>query len=252
MFEWPVCPIQGRQLQDVTPNDIVGDFRICKTYKSGGGYDQFPKIVTKRRIVTPDMLGTRDIQFVVQLRGCHLRCPYCYVTRDGVYGVTKRYSSTALASQFYKALHEHMCGVFHLMGGAPALYLAKWPELMDQVGDEVLFHSDLMLTESYYTVQEIEAINRPNALYAINIKGVTSKDYYENTGKTIDWKMFWHNFCIIRLVGLNFYVTFTAPDPLMLPPFKQELIKRFGEQVLEDSFIINLKQYEALKGGPAW
>lgn len=252
MFEWPVCPIQGRQLDDVTPSDIFGDFRICKTYKSGGGYDQFPKIATKRRIVTPDMLGSRDIQFVVQLYGCHLRCPYCYVTRDGVMGVTKRYNSLELASQFYDALQKHGTGVFHLMGGAPALYLAKWPELLDCLGDDVLFHSDLMLTESYYTIPEIEAINKPNTIYAVNIKGVTSKDYYENTGKDIDWKMFWQNMCTLRLVGLNFYITFTAPDPLMLPPFKQELIKRFGEQVLEDSFIINLKQYNALKGGPAW
>ena len=30
--------------------------------------------------------GDWRYQFVVQLRGCVLNCPYCYVTQDGVWG----------------------------------------------------------------------------------------------------------------------------------------------------------------------
>ena len=252
MFKWKVCPIQGRQLKDVNPEDIIGDFRICKTYKSGGGYDQFPIIAKNRNMIKPNMLGGADKQFVVQLQGCHLRCPYCYVTRDGIYGVTKDYTSSELVSQFYKSVKEHDTGVLHLMGGAPALYLSHWPEILDLLEDDVLFHSDLMLTEHEYTIPELLAIARDNALYAVNIKGVSDTDYFENTGKNIDWEMFWRNLTLLRMTRVNFYLTFTAPDPFTLPIFKEQLVKRYGEDILNDSFIIHLKQYEAIKDGPAW
>lgn len=252
MYKWKVCPIQGRQLLDVTPEDIIGDFRLCKTYKSGGGYDQFPAIAQKRGIVTPKMLGSRDIQFVVQLQGCHLRCPYCYVTRDGVFGVTKDYTSTELALEMMIASQKHGAGVFHLMGGAPALHLSHWPSVIDALQSNFLFHSDLMLTESNYTHRELDAINRPEALYAVNIKGVTSQDYLENTGRNIDWSMFWSNLTLLRMHNINFYLTFTAPDPVALPGFMNELTKRYGKDILDDSFVIQLKQYDAIKEGPAW
>lgn len=252
MYQWKVCPIQGRQLLDVDPDDIIGDFRICKTYKSGGGYDQFPAIAQKRGIVKPHMLGSRDVQFVVQLQGCHLRCPYCYVTRDGIYGKTVDYDSYELAAEMLSASKTHGAGVFHLMGGAPALYLSRWPELLDALKGKFLFHSDLLLTESEYTVTELEAIARPEALYAVNIKGVTDEDYYDNTGRYIDWGLFWRNLTLLRMTRVNFYLTFTAPDPLCINSFNNELVERYGGDILDDSFIINLKQYEAIKEKPAW
>jgi MoaA/NifB/PqqE/SkfB family radical SAM enzyme len=252
MYKWRVCPIQGRQLLDVDPDDIIEDFRICKTYKSGGGYDQFPAIAQKRGIIKPHMLGSRDIQFVVQLHGCHLRCPYCYVTKDGILGETVEYTSSQLRTKFVKALATHGAGVFHLMGGAPALYLSHWPELLDMLNGDFLFHSDLLLTESYYTISELEAIARPEALYAVNIKGVTDEDHLENTGKPINWDMFWRNLTLLRMTRVNFYLTFTAPDPINLSRFCNDLEYRYGGDILEDSFVIKLKQYDAIKEGPAW
>ena len=50
MYNFKVCPVQGRQLLDVRPEDIFEDFRICDTYRSGGGYDQLPAIIRKRNI----------------------------------------------------------------------------------------------------------------------------------------------------------------------------------------------------------
>lgn len=252
MYKWKVCPVQGRQLKDVDPNDLFGDFRICKTYKSGGGYDQFPSIALKRGIVTPIMKGIRSVQFVVQLYGCHLRCPYCYVTKDGVFGEHKEYTSKELGNWMLKASIEKSAGVFHLMGGSPAIYLSHWPEILDELKGRFLFHSDLLLTENYYTIKELEAINRPETLYAVNIKGVSSGDYFENTGTHIDWPMFWLNLSMLKSVGLNFYITFTAPDPILLPSFKRQLAVRYGREILKDSFIIPIKSYEALKDGPAW
>jgi len=80
MYKWKVCPIQGRQLRDVREEDLFGDFRLCDSYRGGGGYDQFPRIYSDRRDVPIEGLNS---QFVVQLYGCPLNCHYCYVTRDG-------------------------------------------------------------------------------------------------------------------------------------------------------------------------
>ena len=81
-FKWPVVPLCEKQLRDIRQKDILEDglYRLCDIYRGGGGYDQFINIYNKR-------FGTSltdGRQFVVQLYGCPLRCPYCYVTEDGV------------------------------------------------------------------------------------------------------------------------------------------------------------------------
>lgn len=246
MYKWKVCPIQGRQLKDVRKEDIFGDFRICDTYRGGGGYDQFPEIA-KKRIATDiliNLAGDISTQFVVQLHGCHLNCPYCYVTSDGVFGKWYPYSSEGLLLNFYRAEFEHDCGVFHLMGGSPSLYIEHWHEILDVLPNTFIFHSDLLLTEKLYP--NLSKLKRPNALYAVNIKGVTDEDHYTNTGKEINWRIFWANFDQLVLNGPNFYITFTNPDLRNLDGFKKILINRYGDWVLKDSFVIDLIKYDAL------
>ena len=245
MYKWKVCPIQGRQLKDVRKEDIFGDFRICDTYRGGGGYDQFPHIFANRVDVT-QFRGNPGKQFVVQLYGCHLNCPYCYVTSDGIIGKVKEYTSARLVLvEFLLAYNMYNCGVFHLMGGSPALYIDHWYEILDILPNKFIFHSDLLLTEKIYP--DLSNLRRPNALYAVNIKGVTDEDHYTNTGKEISWRIFWANFDQLVLDGPNFYITFTNPDLRRLDKFKKELIDRYGDWVLKDSFVIDLIKYEALK-----
>ena len=246
MFKWPVCPIQGRQLKDVRKEDIFGDFRICDTYRGGGGYDQFPEIASNRMDIT-QFRGNSGKQFVVQLYGCHLNCPYCYVTSDGVKGKIVHYTSEQLMSNFYSANFDYNCklGVFHLMGGSPALYIEHWYEILDLLPDEFIFHSDLLLTEKLYP--DLDKLKRSNALYAVNIKGVTNEDYYKNTKNKIDWNVFWANFDNLVMAGPKFYVTFTNPSLRSLDRFKKKLINRYSEEVLRDSFVIDLIKYDALK-----
>jgi hypothetical protein len=47
---WPVVPLCKNQLRDIKEEDILekGLYRLCNTYKGGGGYDQFNKIYEKR------------------------------------------------------------------------------------------------------------------------------------------------------------------------------------------------------------
>lgn len=249
---WKVCPVQGRQLKDVRPSDLFEDFRICNTYRGGGGYDEFPEIAKRRGMKVNNL----NKQFVVQLYGCHLRCPYCYVTKDGIFGKATAYSTIDLVDSFKRAQRQMGVGTFHLMGGAPALKLEHWPELTSVLEDELcVFHSDFLLTEGEYDEAILKEIAIDNSLYAVNIKGTNAKNYLENTGRDVDWELIGRNLERLLKCNVNFYMTFTNPDWDAYGYFRHVLRSRYfryGSRVLRDSFVVELKDYESLKGGTAW
>jgi uncharacterized Fe-S cluster-containing radical SAM superfamily protein len=118
--------------------------------------------------------------------------------------------------------------VFHLMGGAPALYRRHWPELITallQAAPEAVFHSDLMLTENRY--RQLSDIAHPRAIYAVNIKGLNAAEFERNTRKPLDWSLFWENWRAVARSGIQYYVTFTGVDVSGLPDF-WELAARNG------------------------
>ena len=244
MHKWRVCPIQGRQLRDVRKEDIYGDFRLCNTYRGGGGYDQFPKIAEKRCIPCDGDIG---LQFVVQLFGCPLDCFYCYVTRDGIFGEYREYTTRELVGAYYNAFLEHRPGVFHLMGGAPALYHKWWHEIVDLLDENTIFHSDLLLTEVDYDIDALRKVNRGNCLFAVDIKGVSADNYQWNTGREFPAERFWFNMYAVIDSGIDFYITFTNPDPFDLDVFRERLEARYGKHILDDHFVIDLIEYDALK-----
>ena len=242
---WQVVPLSKGQLLDVRPEDVLdgGLYRRCDTYRGGGGYDQFPKIASER---LGDFAEDYRHQFVVQLRGCNLDCPYCYVTRAGVWGDAVRVSTGDLVDAFRRSGAQ----VFHLMGGAPALQMRRWSELLDELGDDVPFHSDLLLTESDYDPAVLEAVARPLALYAIDVKGLTSEDWLRNTRKPLNKKRFWRNWRLVQDSGVQAYVTFTNVSPLQgdVGEFISDM-RRHGIDIYRwcrDWFEIDLVEYDAL------
>jgi len=244
MYKWKVVPFCKEQKLDIDYSDILygGHFRKCDVYKSGGGYDRFPDICYKR-------IGKKfKTQFVVQLHGCHLQCPYCYVTPNGVWGDFVPYTSDELIEKFLGSVGLG-CRVFHLMGGSPALYIEAWSEIIDRLGTGFVFHSDLTLTEKRYDRHVLKDISRDNCLYAVNVKGVSPEDYYMNTGRAFDSSMFWLNFYDLVYCDVPFYVTFTNPskknDEYM--SFRRHIEQTFGKEYLEDSFVIDLVDYDATK-----
>lgn len=237
---WRVVPISSFQKLDVREDDLLNDghFRKCNTYRGGGGYDQFPIICESR-------LGFRlHHQFVVQLYGCNLDCPYCYVTRSGVGGNYISYTSEDLIVAFIKSKQE----VFHLMGGAPALYLEGWSDIIKRLPQDAVFHSDFLLTEKPYDVDVVRELARfPNGLYAINIKGTTPENYRENTRKDLKENLFWRNLTILVNEGVEFYLTATNPDMHHYGALIERLKEAFGnDSRFNDDFIIDLIDYEAL------
>ena len=239
MYKWKVMPLCKEQLLDVDPKDVLYDgvFRKCNVYKSGGGYDRFPDICYSR-------LGKKlSQQFVIQLQGCHLSCPYCYVTPNGVWGDCLYYTSDELITLFLQS----GCNVLHLMGGSPALYIEAWSEIIDRLPKEFVFHSDLLLTEKRYDTQVLQDISQENCLYAVNIKGVSPENYKQNTHTKMDGLLLHLNMCELVYNNVPFYVTFTNPDMNHYEEYCDWLRIRFGEGVLKDSFIIDLKEYDAVE-----
>lgn len=237
---WKVCPIQGRQLLDVREIDLFGDFRLCNTYRGGGGYDKFPEIFKNR---TGSSLEVGK-QFVVQLYGCPLDCYYCYVTKDGVLGEYVEYTTDQLIGWFYMSTLD----VFHLMGGAPGLYLESWGDIVRDLPKDKVFHSDLLLIEKEYKSEWFKDLTGDNVLLAVNVKGTTDKDFEKNTGKKINYKLFWKNLDTVVNSGVNFYITYTNPDSEGLFSFTNTIERDYGKKVTKDSYTIDLIEYDALKG----
>lgn len=197
-FEWPVPNFCDKQLRDINPDDIRGDFRLCDTEKAQM-YEPLMK----------EAQGFGSTQFIVQLWGCPFDCWYCYVTRDGVFGATHMYTSEKIVEAFHKT-DAH---IFHLMGGAPGLYLNDWGSIIRLLGRGYLFHSDLLLVEGDYTLTQF---TYPRALckivLSVSLKGWDKETYKEVTGVPIDLysHRVRHNFDMLVQSGIPFYITMTG------------------------------------------
>lgn len=239
MYNWPVEPLCENQLRDVRKSDILnnGLYRKCNTYHSGGGYDQLPGILENRGMFTSDK------QFVVQLAGCPFRCPYCYVTPDGITGKSVAISTEKLVEDFKASGQD----IFHLMGGAPALYLDHWCELIQLLEKEgcKVFHSDLLLVECEYTNEIMQSIKSDIGIHAVSIKGFNQDSYESNTGKRVDVDLMKHNIRQLQQNGINHYFTFTGLSAEETRKAINWL--RITPEQLEDSFVIALKHYKALE-----
>lgn len=249
MHKWPVVPICEAQKLDVNPEDLLnnGLYRQCDTYKGGGGYDQFPAIFKKRFPGTSQWEINR--QFVVQLAGCPLSCPYCYVTEEGVNGTSEKVDTYTLISDFAKT----GLPVFHLMGGAPALHLEYWDEITAQLRPNEIFHSDMLLCEGYYDSLVLKRLRESHVkqLHAVSIKGATRSQYVERTGTDVNFEGMFSNLIRLQESKLPFYVTFTGMSDEEIEWFKQEA-QLYGVKsaAWDDSFSINLIHYKALDYKP--
>jgi len=237
-YTFKVAPLCDRQKRDINERNILdnGLYRKCNVYKGGGGYDRFPAICKKR-------LGyAYQDQFVVQLYGCPLRCPYCYVTPEGVFGNYVEVSDADLAEAFIESRQD----IFHLMGGAPALYIEGWGSVIEGLSPEKIFHSDLLLVEKEYSDDVLRAIKRENTLYAVSIKGL-GDEFKANTGVPLNAALFWRNLSRVVESGINFYLTFTGLSPRSVQVFRDECERRgYPERIFADSFSIEIVQYKAL------
>lgn len=224
----PICPKQGK---DVRPEHVLfnGKYRLCDTYSGGGGYDQFGRIYKKRFGTLP-----HPVQFVVQLHGCPLKCSYCYVTPDGVHGDYEATYTDTLITDFTGIHKTKHIDVFHLMGGAPALYLEHWMILARHISSMgCIFHSDFLGVEMPYKREWIQ--NLPG-LHAVSIKNP------KDVGVPYNVELLMYNLKMLLTSNVQFYLTFTGE-----PALRDKIEAKFGSNILLDSFCIDIKKYKALE-----
>ena len=243
---FPVVPLSEGQRLDVRPEDILegGLYRLCHTYRGGGGYDQFPRIAEERG------LGAgHNLQFVVQLRGCSLDCPYCYVTRAGVWGTSVRKT----VAELVEAFRQTDATVFHLMGGAPAFHMDKWLALCDWLNclpptRNWVFHSDLLLTEFAYPRHVLERLPR-RCLLAVDIKGLDAEEYLRNTRKAFGPARMFANLDVLDETQAPYYLTFTNVSAENQAQFWEVFEKNWPASYTyqrRDALSIDLVSYQAL------
>lgn len=222
-FKWPVVPLCEKQLRDIREEDILenGLYRLCDIYRGGGGYDKFIQIYNKRF----ETNLANGQQFVVQLYGCPLSCPYCYVTKDGIRSKPVYVTTLDLLTSFIKS----GAPVFHLMGGAPALYLEHWKMIGNNVD---IFHSDFLCVEGIYPKKYLEDLP---GLHAVSLKDRNIYTYEQ-------WYMIRPNLDRLIECEVNFYVTFTGEAKEA-----KDMINSYYPELLEDSFDIPIMDYEALR-----
>lgn len=243
-IDWKVVPICEKQLRDVNASDVLnnGLYRKCDIYKGGGGYDKFADIYNRRKKSNLDL----RVQFVVQLYGCTLDCPYCYVTRDGVLG---NYCSIK-TKQLVKDFIDSDLNVFHLMGGAPAIYIENWVDILRHIDTDYVFHSDLLLVEKEYDKDTLKELAQyKNSLYAVSVKGSTKEEFRNNTRTEFNQELFWKNLENLVRYNIDFYITYTGMSEQSVSRFEQELREKFPsdcDNILKDSFNIQLVKYAAL------
>jgi hypothetical protein len=134
------------------------------------------------------------------------------------------------------------------MGGAPALYLDSWHEIVSRLPKWAVFHSDFLLVERPYRMHTLSylADHRDSCLFAVDIKGTSREDFERNTRKPYQEELLWANLDRMVTAEVPFYLTFTNPDMSRYSEFCTRLKERFGEGVLADSFIIPLIGYRAV------
>lgn len=237
---WRVVPLSPGQRLDVRLEDFLegGLYRRCDTLRGGGGYDLFPSMCER-------FLGECPTeQFVVQLQGCNLDCHYCYVTREGVWGPAIRVTTPELVSAYRRSCLP----VLHLMGGAPALQMRHWPELLQELRltGHYIFHSDMMLTEGPYDEETLYEINRHRAVIAVNVKGTSSREWIRNTRRDVNWDLLWANLGMLNRHLWKFYITYTNCNADGIAKFEEECQQRGVKVDGIARYSIDLIDYNAL------
>ena len=160
--------------------------------------------------------------FVIQLSGCLLDCPYCYVDN-----LEKDTSFSAISMvELYKAIRREALTnfgvsikVLHVMGGAPAVYCEFWPELREELDsqgyDNVVIFSNVILVEAIAGVEPWLHMNLPRFIVEGCLKGTNRENFKQNTNRDL--------FVLAKLslkeyLPLeNFYLTLLNHDEADLP-----------------------------------
>lgn len=179
-------------------------------------------------------------QFVVQVAGCPLECPYCYIDNLSAGMAITIEEMISWYREFRYRVHE--LNIFHFMGGCPGAHAHYWPIIrqeLDEAGfeDSVLVTDAILVEEWAYGIKPW--IHIPNrTLVLVCIKGTSFSNFEANTGR---------NLFPVAMRELNHYLplsevhfTLTEPDSRDIEHVKQWV----GPDRLN---VLTVKEYEVVK-----
>lgn len=183
-----------------------------------------------------------DRHFVVQVAGCPLRCPYCYVDNLDVGFRISIEELVGIYADFRECIPE--LNVFHLMGGCPGRYAHLWPLIraeLDKAGfrDTVFFSNVILVEETVHGACPWRHIPLRSVI-AVCLKGTSFSNFVENTQRNLFQE---------ALVELENYIRLDNPriHYTLLNPLKKDL--RWVYELLGEKNVdrLRFKTYEAVK-----
>lgn len=193
----------------------------------------------------------------MQLKGCPLKCVYCYVDDEGIHGQQMDIEIPDLIRTAKEITStDRRLHVFHLMGGAPALHIRRWSDVAKAMTEsgmtDVVFHSDIVLAEPTLVKDFVPALQKltayPKHLIAICIKGVTEENFHENIGTTaFSLRESLENLRKVVHTGINYYLTLVNPEPSALPSFLVRLSEMIGQENARRIQLLQVKPYNVTK-----
>lgn len=185
--------------------------------------------------------------FIVQVAGCPLKCPYCYVDNlkaDLLMTADELVEKFIEFKKIVESKFNIKLKVFHFMGGAPALYCEFWKELRNSLDNhgfnDVLLFSDVILVENYfYKKKPWEFLNLHHFILTGCLKGTNEDNFIKNTG---GFNLFRQSLKELQnyLPAKNFYLTLIG--------FEEKDLLQIYKIVPEERIdFLNIINYEVTK-----
>jgi len=223
--------------------------------------------------IDKDINKYRD-NFIYQIKGCNIHCPWCYVdevNKNGLPGDSSCFLSIPECVDNFEEEREKrkVNGGYELnrmrpSGGEATIVIEQWLELLQELerrnlDKEIYVQTDSNLTTGHF-IEDLENKGEieKNLLYKVaeyknlgmlaSFKGTDEKNFMDNTranGKLINESVY--SFRKYVKAGIDAYPFFYNPNPDTLESFLERLAKDFGEEVFFKSRVFPLRIYDPLK-----
>jgi uncharacterized Fe-S cluster-containing radical SAM superfamily protein len=248
----PISKLGKYQIKDIENSTGIvyhnGIARICTVIKDSGSpdnrNDDSPYRMAK---LFGGSWQDYNHHFIIQVAGCPLRCWYCYVDNLKKDLIMSADEMVKMFINFRKEAKKKFnidLNVFHLMGGAPALYYWFWPilrEALDNRGlNNVILFSDIILVENYFYshITPWNYMEIPNFIVTGCLKGTNRSNFLQNTGFDLFDQAVKELKHYIRFK--NFYLTLIGYDEEDLP----EIYDLVGKERVN---LLKIIEYEVVK-----
>ena len=180
----PISKIGPLQMVDVLKAGRFqnGFARVCKVIESPNWHGDKSPLHLNKLFGHP--WRYYDTHMVVQVAGCSLRCPFCYVDNLKKDYLCSEHDIVEWFLMFKEKYPE--INVLHICGGLPARYPSFWGVLRDALDErglqETIILSDTVFLENwFYDEHPWEHMDINNFALVGCLKGTTKENFIENT-----------------------------------------------------------------------